>query len=115
MVTLPRITPMLAMPGRLPLPGGDDLWAVETKQDGQRAIMYLPGDGTVELRSRSGEVITTAYPDLRDVGAALWGTLAVLDGEIIALDDEGRAEFERLQARMGLFRAPPERSSGPRG
>ncbi|MEV4999104.1 ATP-dependent DNA ligase [Streptomyces niveus] len=106
MVTLPRITPMLATPGRLPLPGGDDRWAVETKQDGQRAIVYLPGDGTFELRSRSGEVITRAYPDLLDIGGALLGTPAVLDGEIIALDEQGRADFERLQSRMGLARAP---------
>ncbi|AQU70261.1 ATP-dependent DNA ligase [Streptomyces niveus] len=106
MVTLPRITPMLATPGRLPLPGGDERWAVETKQDGQRAIMYLPGDGTLELRSRSGEIITRAYPDLLDIGGALPGTPAVLDGEIIALDEHGRADFERLQSRMGLIRPP---------
>ncbi|WP_406131667.1 ATP-dependent DNA ligase [Streptomyces sp. NBC_00989] len=106
MAALPRITPMLATPGRLPLPGGDDRWAVETKQDGQRAVVYLPGDGTVQVRSRSGEVITSAYPELRDVGGALGGTPAVLDGEIVALDEQGRADFERLQSRMGLTRAP---------
>ncbi len=64
------------------------------------------GDGTVQLRSRSGEVITSAYPELRDVGGALGGTPAVLDGEIVALDEQGRADFERLQSRMGLTRAP---------
>ncbi|WP_433892537.1 ATP-dependent DNA ligase [Streptomyces sp. CA-111067] len=106
MVTLPRISPMLASPGRLPLPGGDDRWAAETKQDGQRAIAYVPGDGTVELRSRSGEDVTAAYPDLQGLGAVLGGAAAVLDGEIIALDENGHADFERLQSRMGLARSP---------
>lgn len=106
MVTLPRITPMLASPGRLPLPGGDDQWAAETKQDGQRTVAYAPGDGTVEFRSRSGEDITAAYPDLRGLGAALRGVPAVLDGEIVALGEEGRSDFERLQSRMGLARSP---------
>ncbi|MFD4559772.1 ATP-dependent DNA ligase [Streptomyces sp. NPDC058469] len=106
MVILPRISPMLASPGRLPLPGGDERWSVETKQDGQRAIVYVPGDGTVEFRSRSGENITAAYPDLHGLGAVLRGVPAVLDGEIVALDEKGRADFERLQSRMGLARSP---------
>lgn len=106
MVTLPWIPPMLASSGALPLPGRDDQWAAETKQDGQRAIIYLPGDGTVELRSRSGDPITAAYPDLHGLGAALGSVPAVLDGEIVALDPRGHADFEALQSRMGLSRSP---------
>ncbi|MFK0022743.1 hypothetical protein [Streptomyces sp. NPDC090798] len=52
MVTLPRIVPMLVSPGRPPLPGGHDWWAVETKHDGRRAIAYVPGDGGVPLPVR---------------------------------------------------------------
>ncbi|MFJ7201862.1 MULTISPECIES: non-homologous end-joining DNA ligase [unclassified Streptomyces] len=101
---LPQIAPMLATPGSLPPVAVEDRWAFEVKQDGQRAMVYLPGDGTVTLRSRSGADITTAYPELAGLGAAL-GRPAVLDGEVVALDDEGRSDFERLQSRMGLASA----------
>ncbi|WP_405390556.1 non-homologous end-joining DNA ligase [Streptomyces sp. NBC_01102] len=106
MATLPRIAPMLATPGPLPPAATDDRWAFEVKQDGQRAMAYLPGDGSVELRARSGTDITAAYPDLAGLGAALGGVPAVLDGEIVALDSQGRSDFERLQSRMGLSGSP---------
>jgi bifunctional non-homologous end joining protein LigD len=106
MVTLPRIAPMLATPGTLPAPAVEERWATETKQDGQRCIVYAQGDGSIGLRSRSGEDITPAYPELHALGAALRGTPAVLDGEIVVLDDDGRSDFERLQTRMGLRRWP---------
>ncbi|MFI6119439.1 ATP-dependent DNA ligase [Streptomyces sp. NPDC051064] len=106
MASLPRIAPMLATPGRLPSAAVDEQWAYEVKQDGQRAMVYLPGDGSVELLARSGAVITPAYPDLAALGPALGGVPAVLDGEIVALDDQGRSDFERLQSRMGLSGSP---------
>ncbi|MFJ5265075.1 ATP-dependent DNA ligase [Streptomyces sp. NPDC088387] len=105
-MTLPLIAPMLATPGTLPPPAQDTRWAYETKQDGQRAVVYLPGDGGVLLRARSGEDITAAYPELRPLGAALAGTPAVLDGEVLALDADGRADFQLLQSRMGLAHTP---------
>ncbi|MDR3084083.1 MAG: ATP-dependent DNA ligase, partial [Streptomyces sp.] len=49
---LPLIAPMLAVPGTLPPARQDARWAYETKQDGQRVVVYLPGDGTLELRAR---------------------------------------------------------------
>jgi bifunctional non-homologous end joining protein LigD len=97
---------MLATPGRLPPASADDTYAYEVKQDGQRCIVYLPGDGSVQLRARSGTDITPAYPELRGLGTALGSRPAVLDGEIIALDGEGRSDFQLLQSRMGLAGAP---------
>lgn len=105
MVMLPRIAPMLATPGSLPPAAVEDRWAFEVKHDGQRVVIYLPGDGTVTLRARSGADITLAYPELEPLGSML-GRPAVLDGEIVALDSEGRSDFERLQARMGLAGSP---------
>ncbi|AIR96522.1 ATP-dependent DNA ligase [Streptomyces glaucescens] len=105
-MTLPLIAPMLATPGTLPPAAQDARWAYETKQDGQRAVVYLAGDGGVVLRARSGEEITGAYPELRPLGAALGGTPAILDGEVLALDERGRADFQLLQSRMGLAHAP---------
>ncbi|WP_299532122.1 non-homologous end-joining DNA ligase [uncultured Streptomyces sp.] len=95
---------MLATPGALP--AHDDQWAFEVKQDGQRATVYAGGDGSLLLRARSGADITAAYPELAPLGDALRGTPAVLDGEIVAFDDAGRADFERLQSRMGLAGSP---------
>ncbi|MFD4123968.1 non-homologous end-joining DNA ligase [Streptomyces globisporus] len=106
MTTLPRIDPMLATPGRLPSASMDSLFGYEVKQDGQRCIAYVSGDGSVLLRSRSGADITAAYPDLSDLGGGLGSRPAVLDGEIIAPDREGRADFQRLQSRMGLASSP---------
>lgn len=105
-VTLPLIPPMLARAGKLPPTAQDARWAYETKQDGQRVVAYLEGDGSVLLRARSAEDITGAYPELRPLGSALGTTPAVLDGEVLALDDRGRADFQLLQSRMGLAHAP---------
>ncbi|KUO15499.1 non-homologous end-joining DNA ligase [Streptomyces dysideae] len=105
-MSLPLIPPMLATPGTLPPAAQDARWAYETKQDGQRAVVYLEGDGSVLLRARSGEDITAAYPELRPLGGALGATPAVLDGEILALDEQERSDFQLLQSRMGLAHAP---------
>ncbi|MEU3663900.1 ATP-dependent DNA ligase [Streptomyces sp. NPDC032940] len=103
---LPLIPPMLATPGALPPAAQDTRWAYETKQDGQRVVAYLPGDGGVLLRARSGQDITAAYPELGPLGTALGTTPAVLDGEVLALDERGRADFQLLQSRMGLAHSP---------
>ncbi|MDG9719861.1 ATP-dependent DNA ligase [Streptomyces sp. DH24] len=105
-MTLPLIPPMLATPGTLPPAAQDARWAYETKQDGQRVVIYLPGDGSLVLRARSGLEITGAYPELGPLGDALGATPAVLDGEVLALDEQGRADFQLLQSRMGLAHAP---------
>src|SRR4051794_33140189 len=97
---------MLATPGKLPPAAQDARWAYETKQDGQRVVAYLPGDGSLSLRARSGDDITAAYPELRPLGRALGTTPAILDGEVLALDELGRADFQLLQSRMGLAHAP---------
>lgn len=97
---------MLATPGTLPSPAVEDLYAFEVKQDGQRATIYLPGDGTLRVRARGGTDITAAYPELLPLTEDLGGRPTVLDGEIVALDDQGRSDFERLQQRMGLAGSP---------
>jgi bifunctional non-homologous end joining protein LigD len=91
-----RIAPMLARAGPLPLDGD---WAYELKWDGVRAIAYcVPGQ--VRLQSRNLGDITASYPELARLTRALSTHEAVLDGEIVVLDSDGRPSFGALQPRM---------------
>lgn len=92
-----RIEPMLATPG--PLPKKPEGWAFEFKWDGVRAIVYVDG-GRVRALSRNGKDLLTSFPELRQLGSFLGSTSAVLDGEIVALDETGRPDFGRLQRRL---------------
>jgi bifunctional non-homologous end joining protein LigD len=94
-----RIEPMLARSGTLPR--DDGRWAYEIKWDGVRAIGYVEG-GRLRLESRNGRDITPRYPELRELGRALGSREAVLDGEVVAFDPDGRPSFQRLQGRMHL-------------
>jgi bifunctional non-homologous end joining protein LigD len=94
-----QIKPMLARTGDLPK--DDSKWAYEIKWDGVRGIAYVEG-GRMRLEARSGRDITARYPELRELGRALAGREAVLDGEVVAFDDAGRPSFQKLQGRMHL-------------
>jgi bifunctional non-homologous end joining protein LigD len=94
-----RLEPMLATP--LPKPPTDDGWAYEIKWDGIRALGYVAG-GKLKLSARRGADHTPRYPELVEFAAALGGRDAIVDGEIVAFDDEGRPRFQLLQRRMGL-------------
>lgn len=83
-----------------PLPTGDD-WAFELKWDGMR-IEALCDPGTLVLRSLSGRDVTSSYPELGPLPAAL-GTSAILDGEVVVFDGD-RPSFGRLQHRMHVDR-----------
>jgi bifunctional non-homologous end joining protein LigD len=90
---------MLATAGDLPTGSG---WAYEFKWDGVRALAVI-GAGTGRLFARSGAEITAAYPELRGLGAAVAAagfTDAVLDGEVVLLDEEGRPSFTLLAERI---------------
>ncbi|WP_022889463.1 ATP-dependent DNA ligase [Agromyces italicus] len=91
--------PMLATAGALGMLRGED-WVLEWKWDGIRALARVEGD-RVRLLSRNGIDITVRYPELYRLPEAVDGD-ALLDGEIVALDAEGRPDFGVLQQRMGL-------------
>ena len=83
------------------IPRDDENWGYEIKWDGLRAIAYCE-TGRLRLESRTLRDITPTYPELRPLAAELGSRDAVLDGEIVAFDDEGNPSFERLQGRMNL-------------
>ena len=93
-----RIAPMLARDAT-DVPRGDD-WGFELKWDGVRALVHA-ARGETTLRGRRGDEIGHRYPELAPIAGAL-GRDAVLDGEVVALDSEGRPSFGRLQRRLGL-------------
>ena len=92
-----EIRPMLATLGSLPSP--DRGWSYEFKWDGIRAVTYVEG-GRVRALTRNGNDVSEVYPELRGLGQQLGATSVVLDGELVAMDDEGRPSFSRLQNRM---------------
>jgi bifunctional non-homologous end joining protein LigD len=90
-----HVVPMLA---RLAyMPANEDDFGFEVKWDGIRAVLYS-GKRDTTLEDRNLRDITFKYPELRPLA----GLNAVVDGEIVALDDNGRPSFERLQGRMHL-------------
>ena len=92
-----EIRPMLATLGTLPTK--DRGWAYEFKWDGIRAVTYVDG-GRVRALTRNGNDVSEVYPELRGLGLQLGATSVVLDGELVAMDDEGRPSFSKLQNRM---------------
>ncbi|HEY2258874.1 MAG TPA: DNA ligase D [Solirubrobacteraceae bacterium] len=97
-----RIVPMLAGAGQLPR--SQKNWSFEVKWDGVRAIAYIK-PGRLRLESRNLREITDGYPEVRGLLRDLGMREAVLDGEILAFDDNGRPSFERLQRRMHVTSA----------
>lgn len=77
---------------------------VEMKWDGIRGIGIWDGE-RLRLRSRNGNDLTATYPELTAVDLGLGPAPAVLDGEIVALDAQGRPSFPLLQKRMNLAQA----------
>ncbi len=95
-MSLPRYEPMVAVPW--PRPFSDPEWLFEVKWDGVRLLLYWDG-AAVRLRTRRGRDATATYPEL---AGFRWPRPAVLDGEVIVLDEAGNPSFERLQQRMNL-------------
>ena len=97
---MPRaIHPMLAT--LVDGPFDDQQWLYEIKWDGYRAIAFLDG-GSVRLVSRNQNDLTAAYPELRSIGGHVKARTAILDGEIVALDEQGRPSFSLMQQRTGI-------------
>jgi bifunctional non-homologous end joining protein LigD len=93
------IHPMLAETVDKPFDDAD--WLFEIKWDGYRAIAFVEND-KVRLVSRNQNDLTPRYPELKDMGKFIQTKAAILDGEVVALDEEGRASFTLMQQRTGF-------------
>jgi bifunctional non-homologous end joining protein LigD len=95
------IAPMLLLPTAA-LPKGP-AWSYELKLDGYRALA-VKTEGKVRLRSRNDKDFNIRYLGIvRGLANLRDGT--VLDGEVVALDEAGRPQFNALQ-NFGLAKAP---------
>ncbi|MFI5317717.1 MAG: DNA ligase D [Myxococcota bacterium] len=79
-------------------------WLFELKYDGARVLAQKRRDGTVRLVARSGRDVTEVYGEIARAVRHLPVSECAIDGEVVALDERGRASFERLQQR---FRGEP--------
>jgi bifunctional non-homologous end joining protein LigD len=76
-------------------------WLFEIKLDGYRAIAFVE-NGRARLVSRNQNDLTAQFPELADLAKHIQAKTAILDGEIVALDDQGRPSFSLIQQRTGL-------------
>ena len=96
------IEPMLLLrTDALPKDAGD--WEYQLKLDGYRAIAFKTR-GRVQLRSRNDNDFSIRYPAIVQ-GLAKLPDETVIDGEVIALDEDGRPSFSVLQ-NYGSSKAP---------
>jgi bifunctional non-homologous end joining protein LigD len=94
-----EIHPMLATSIDEPFDGPD--WLFEIKWDGYRAVAFIENE-KVRLVSRNQNELTARYPELKNLAKSVEAKTAILDGEVVALDDEGRASFSLMQQRTGF-------------
>jgi bifunctional non-homologous end joining protein LigD len=106
---MPReIHPMLAT--LVEQPFDDPQWLYEVKWDGYRAVAFIH-EGKARLVSRNQNDLTGEFPEIAQALQSLPVENAILDGEVVALDEEGRPSFSLMQQRTGMT-SPGKR--GPR-
>ena len=79
-------------------PFDDDRWLYEVKWDGIRLVSFID-DGKVTLQTRAGRTVDAEYPQLQGIHRLINAKQAVLDGEVVVFDEEGRPSFQLLQNR----------------
>ena len=87
------IAPMLAT--LVDKPVDQEGWIYEVKWDGYRAISFLQ-NGKVEIQSRNQKSFNEKFYPITDA-LRTWKTAAILDGEIMVLNDKGVSNFGSLQ------------------
>lgn len=84
---------------------GED-WIFERKLDGERVLSYLDVDGHVRLMSRNQKILNDSYPEIQQALLENAVTGCILDGEMVAFDDE---TLKNLRNRLDDI----ERDSSP--
>lgn len=92
------VTFELMLPTLRKFPFSDPAWIFEPKWDGYRSLC-LVDDGTARFLSRNQKELTGRFPQLADLAQDVTARTVLLDGEIVALDENDRPCFEALQNR----------------
>ncbi len=95
------VPPMKATPVEK-LPAGDE-WMYEVKWDGYRVLAIKDGDD-VQLRSLKDRPLNSDFPGVRDALGGISAGTAVIDGEVVAINREGKPSFQMLQNRASIGR-----------
>src|SRR5467141_1023 len=82
-------------------PFSDPNWLFEIKWDGIRTVAFVD-NGAVRLFSRSQRDVSAEFPEFQDLAKYLRAGTAILEGEIVTLDENGRSDFQKLQNRFGV-------------
>ena len=93
------IQPMLASIAEDPF--DDPNWLFEIKWDGYRVISFVE-NGKVRMVSRNQNDLGPRYPELRELPNLVNANSAILDGEVVVLDEQGRPSFSLMQQRTGI-------------
>jgi bifunctional non-homologous end joining protein LigD len=86
------IVPM--QPSNHTQPFSDPNWLFEPKWDGYRAICYYDNE-SVRFISRRNNDLTKRFPELQSIQVRV--TSAIIDGEIVAIDEDGVPSFDELR------------------
>jgi len=93
------IQPMLASIEENPFDNPN--WLFEIKWDGYRVISFVE-NGNVRMVSRNQNDLGPRYPELRELPNLIQAKTAILDGEVVVLDEQGRPSFSLMQQRTGI-------------
>jgi bifunctional non-homologous end joining protein LigD len=93
------IQPMLASIAEDPF--DDPNWVFEIKWDGYRVVSFI-ANGKVRMVSRNQNDLGPRYPELRELPNLVNAKTAILDGEVVVLDEQGRPSFGLMQQRTGI-------------
>lgn len=94
------VAPMKATLGSLPPAHNDYSWAYEIKWDGYRTVAFITG-GRARFQSSNGIDVTHKYPELTKLATGVNAGSAILDGELVVLDQHGHPSFEMMQQHAG--------------
>ena len=98
LVPLPVVEPVVPVLGTQPF--NDPAWLFEPKYDGFRGMVYLTRQGCT-IYSKKRNVFSRFEELRREICADLPGTEAILDGEVVAIDGDGRVDFWGLMRGRG--------------
>jgi bifunctional non-homologous end joining protein LigD len=105
------LEPMLATLGNA-VPSGSD-WLYEVKWDGYRALCFIEF-GKVHMLSRRGTKLDKQFAAVASALAqSVKADTAVIDGEVVALDENGNPSFQRLQNLTGFGTKPAVKGAAP--